>query len=73
MKVDNLKVVLECATEGSKIYYTTNTEVDVMTAGTLYTEPIPFTADMIISFYAKKDNLDNSSPRPYLRQAPAGD
>ena len=61
MKVDNLKVVLECATEGSKIYYTTNTEVDVMTAGTLYTEPIPFTADMIISFYAKKDNLNNSS------------
>ena len=61
MKVDNLKVVLECATEGAKIYYTTNTEVDVMTAGTLYTSPIPFTADMIISFYAKKDNLDNSS------------
>ena len=61
MKVDNLKVVLECATEGAKIYYTTNTEVDVMTAGTLYTEPIPFTADMIISFYAKKDNLNNSS------------
>lgn len=61
MKVDNLKVVLECATEGAKIYYTTNTEVDVTTAGTLYTSPIPFTADMIISFYAKKDNLDNSS------------
>ena len=61
MKVDNLTVVLECATEGSKIYYTTNTEVDVTTAGTLYTSPIPFTADMTISFYAKKDNLDNSS------------
>ena len=61
MKVDNLTVVLECATEGAKIYYTTNTEVDVMTAGTLYTSPIPFTADMTISFYAKKDNFDNSS------------
>lgn len=57
---DSLKVVLECATQGAKIYYTTDMDLDVVNDGILYTTPIPFSEDMTIKFIARKDNFNDS-------------
>lgn len=60
LTVENLKIVLSCATPDAQIYYTTESEEDVMANGILYSEPLDFTEDVTVRFYAKKKNFEDS-------------
>jgi len=52
-------VEINCATEGTTIYYTTN-GADPTTASTVYTSAIPVNVTTTIKAFAVKDGLDNS-------------
>ena len=61
ISLDGTKVVLTCATEGAKIFYTTDGSIPSQSHGKLYSNPISRSADLVIEAIAVTDNFRNST------------